>query len=152
MLTLSSSINCRKCLQLCSVELTSSYLQTSTVGYTCAASPERRVSAVNCPLQELSSSSAAAAALVESTRQVEALRLLYNEELGRASRLAVELTKATAAADKVHGICSKQQFCGSSTLMITLLLLCSSSTYRAPAPHHGALSWGHTCRQLQAVN
>jgi len=36
-----------------------------------------------------------------SCRQVEALRLLYNEELGRASRLAVELSKATAAADKV---------------------------------------------------
>lgn len=41
-----------------------------------------------------------AAALAESSRQVEALRLLYNEELSRASRLAVELSRATAAADK----------------------------------------------------
>jgi hypothetical protein len=30
------------------------------------------------------------------------LRLLYNEELARASKLALELSKATAAADKVR--------------------------------------------------
>lgn len=34
-------------------------------------------------------------------RQAEALRLLYHEELARASKLAVELTKTTAAVDKV---------------------------------------------------
>lgn len=34
-------------------------------------------------------------------RQAEALRLLYNEELARASKLAVELNKATAAVNKV---------------------------------------------------
>jgi hypothetical protein len=51
-------------------------------------------------LQELSAASKAAAALAESTRQVDALRLLYNEELARASQLAVELSKATAAADR----------------------------------------------------
>eukprot|EP00775_Hariotina_reticulata_P002907 gene2907-3195_t len=50
--------------------------------------------------QELSTASKAATALEESTRQVEALRLLYNEELSRASQLAVELSKATAAADR----------------------------------------------------
>lgn len=42
--------------------------------------------------------------LCRCCRQVEALRMLYNEELGRASRLAVELSKATAALDKVSDI------------------------------------------------
>jgi chromosome segregation ATPase len=51
-------------------------------------------------LQNLTAAGGAAAALAESSRQVEALRLLYNEELSRASRLAVELSRATAAADK----------------------------------------------------
>ncbi|WIA16688.1 hypothetical protein OEZ85_013346 [Tetradesmus obliquus] len=50
--------------------------------------------------QDLTAAGGAAAALSESSRQVEALRLLYNEELSRASRLAVELSRATAAADK----------------------------------------------------
>jgi hypothetical protein len=44
-------------------------------------------------------------------RQVEALRLLYNEELGRASRLAVELSKATAAVDKVQGTAGSRTPC-----------------------------------------
>lgn len=39
-------------------------------------------------------------------RQVEALRLLYNEELARASKLAVQLSKATAAVDKVSRLTS----------------------------------------------
>eukprot|EP00878_Enallax_costatus_P041955 GHUV01048892.1.p1 GENE.GHUV01048892.1~~GHUV01048892.1.p1 ORF type:complete len:259 (+),score=115.88 GHUV01048892.1:586-1362(+) len=51
-------------------------------------------------LQDLTKAGGAAAALAESSRQVEALRLLYNEELSRASRLAVELSRATAAADR----------------------------------------------------
>lgn len=51
-------------------------------------------------MQDLTAAGGAAAALSESSRQVEALRLLYNEELSRASRLAVELSRATAAADK----------------------------------------------------
>lgn len=50
--------------------------------------------------QDITAAGEAAAALTDSNRQVEALRLLYNEELSRASRLAVELTRATAAADK----------------------------------------------------
>eukprot|EP00878_Enallax_costatus_P031867 GHUV01034925.1.p1 GENE.GHUV01034925.1~~GHUV01034925.1.p1 ORF type:complete len:734 (+),score=313.23 GHUV01034925.1:1495-3696(+) len=49
---------------------------------------------------DLTKAGGAAAALAESSRQVEALRLLYNEELSRASRLAVELSRATAAADR----------------------------------------------------
>jgi chromosome segregation ATPase len=51
-------------------------------------------------MQDLTAAGGAAAALAESSCQVEALRLLYNEELSRASRLAVELSRATAAADK----------------------------------------------------
>lgn len=51
-------------------------------------------------LQDLTVAGGAAAALAESSRQAEALRLLYNEELSRASRLAVELSRATAAADR----------------------------------------------------
>ncbi|KAF6254497.1 hypothetical protein COO60DRAFT_1642284 [Scenedesmus sp. NREL 46B-D3] len=50
--------------------------------------------------QDLTAAGGAAAALADSSRQVEALRLLYNEELSRASRLAVELSRATSAADK----------------------------------------------------
>jgi hypothetical protein len=51
-------------------------------------------------------------------RQVEALRLLYNEELARASKLAVELSKATAAADKVrHSGSTAQQVHSPSWLL-----------------------------------
>lgn len=60
---------------------------------------QRKVPCILC-LQDLTAAGGAAAALAESSRQVQALRLLYNEELSRASRLAVELTRATAAVDK----------------------------------------------------
>lgn len=42
------------------------------------------------------------AALDESTRQCEALRVLYSEELARASKLAVELTRIQERADKAE--------------------------------------------------
>lgn len=51
-------------------------------------------------MQRLQDAAAVSHALADATRQVEALRLLYNEELARASRLAVDLTKVQTTADK----------------------------------------------------
>ncbi len=51
-------------------------------------------------MQELKHANTAAAAAAEVGREAQALRQLYNEELSRASKLAVELSRTTAAVDR----------------------------------------------------
>jgi hypothetical protein len=51
------------------------------------------------PLQELEVASEAVGALKESQHQVEALRLLYNQELARASRATLDMQRAQTLAD-----------------------------------------------------